>query len=67
MSSETQKRCRYVNCNKEVSEGGIETNLGWFCSEECRQAVTKRIFQLLVFPDWFKLPNLNQHERTEKQ
>jgi len=56
MKKEKNKKCRYSECNKEVGENGIETNLGWFCSEKCRQAVTKRIFKVLAFPKWFKLP-----------
>ena len=50
------KKCRYSECGKVVDELGIQTEIGWFCSQECADIVTKRIFEKLVFPNWFKPP-----------
>ena len=41
------KKCRYIKCEKNGS-GWVETRLGWFCSEECRSAVTTRIARFLM-------------------
>lgn len=54
MSRETQKKCRYSDCDTSVNDGGVETNLGWFCSNECREFVVTRIFNVLAFPDWMQ-------------
>ena len=43
-----EKECNYAKCNKQMHKvAGIQTNIGWFCSESCRVAVQKRIFRVL--------------------
>jgi hypothetical protein len=43
----TQRVCRRTGCNKKISEDGIRTELGWFCSKECLSEIQKRIMRFL--------------------
>ena len=43
-----KEKCSRTNCQKYVEEEGIETNLGWFCSEECRKEVQKNVMRMLL-------------------
>ena len=47
------KTCNYSKCEKKVAEKWvaekwIKTELGWFCSEECRSAVANRLGMVLM-------------------
>ena len=50
MKNNMQTRtCNYVKCGKPIyGYSGIETDVGTFCSEKCRDKITKNLFKVLA-------------------
>ena len=40
--------CNRLECRKYVEEDGIETSLGWFCSESCRKEIERNVMRVLL-------------------
>jgi len=48
---ESRRICSRLACGAEIPEsGGIKTDIGTFCSEECRIAIANRIGRFLINP-----------------
>lgn len=56
--TEGWEKCAYLKCHNTVSANSITTEIGMFCSEECRQQVTKNIGLALL-----GTPSLPHHEK----